>query len=102
MLLHFCDQQSAVRAHHVWNKDEFTGRALTFVVRRDVGDVWPHKAARRADGVHGPPMRESGQVRPHVGTSAGEPTSFAIAMARGRKKGLAIPAVRVTMCDRLE
>jgi excisionase family DNA binding protein len=31
---------------------------------------------------------ESGQVRPHVGTSAREPRSFSIAMARGRKKDL--------------
>jgi hypothetical protein len=58
------------------------------VVRRDVGDVRPHKAGRRADGVPGPPVRESGQVRPHVGTSAREPRSFSIAMARGRKKDL--------------
>ena len=32
--------------------------------------------------VVGPPMLESSHVRPHVGTSACEPTSFAIAMAR--------------------
>jgi hypothetical protein len=89
-------------AHHVQTTDELTGRALTFVVRRDVGDVWPHKAGRPADGVHGPRVRESGQVRPHVGMSARQPRTFSIAMARGRKKGLAIPAVRVTMCDRLE
>ena len=102
MLLHFCDQQSAVMAHHVQTKDELTGLALTFVVRRDVGDVWPHTARRWAEGAHGPPRPESRHVRRHVGASAREPASLPTAMARGRKKGLAIPAVRVTMCDRLE
>jgi hypothetical protein len=49
VLLHFCDQQSAVMAPHVQTKDELTGLALAFVVRRDVGDVRPHKGRRWAD-----------------------------------------------------
>jgi hypothetical protein len=41
-------------------KDEFIGLALTFVVRGDVGDVWPHKAGRLADGLHGHPCGSPG------------------------------------------
>jgi len=72
------------------------------MVHVDVGDVWPHKDGLWVDGGCGPPRPEPRHVRPHVGTSGRESTSFAIAMARGRKRGLAIPALRVTMCDRLE
>jgi excisionase family DNA binding protein len=57
-------------------------------VHLDVAGVWPHKARRRVDGRCGPPRPESRHVRPHVGTSAREPRSFSIAMARGRKKDL--------------
>jgi hypothetical protein len=39
----------------------------------DVGNVWPHKGKLCADGHVWPPTPESGQVRPHVGTSAREP-----------------------------
>ena len=66
--MHFSDQQSASGRHH-WSGPAhpiFDRRAgPTFHV--DVGHVRPHKAGRPADGVHGPPGRESGQVRPHVG-----------------------------------
>jgi excisionase family DNA binding protein len=56
----------------------------------------------RLVAVVGSPRLESGHVRPHVGTSAQEPTSFAGSRWLGSKKGLAIPAMRVTMCDRLK
>jgi hypothetical protein len=72
-------------------------------LHRHVGDVWLHKARRWTDAGVWASRPASGHVRPHVGTSAQQPARRWVAIRRERsKKGLAIPPVGVTMCDRLK
>ena len=72
-------------------------------VQLDVADVWPHKAGFPADCGRWATQARVGAreaTRGHVGATRGSPGI--VDRRDAKKKGLAIPAGRVTMCDRVD